>query len=216
MKKTIITRSQNDYLYNIMKDFWSPKNEFFIHKEFTGYQGAKDFISNIFKNYSGIVVVCDEDMFITDESAIDSMIETMTQNNYGYVGIQDGGGLIAHRYNSKYNINPFFAIFDLDKIKPKFEFYDPSKDKEYGLKCEINPKFNEPYAGLFYWLNKEVFGANLIDLGTTDGTSTVIRYFGKIVGIHSWYSREYGKDKEQTERIDKCIEYALKTKYKVN
>ncbi len=213
MKKQIVTRSQNDYLYNIMQELWDGDHDFIRYKEFGGFQGAKDFILQVITNHSGVVIICDEDCFVINEGCIDTVVEMMQKNFFAYVGVQDGGGLISHRNNSKYNINPFFAVFDCDKIKTKLHEYDPSKDNEYGLACEKEPSFNEPYAGFFYWLNKSFLGANLVDIATTDDTSTVLLLHGKPFLIHSWYSRDYGKDKAQTLRIDKCIEFAIKTKY---
>jgi len=209
MRKTIVTRSCNDKLYILFKAFWNEDNEFVRCTNFNGYKESLDYLLHLFDgSYSGYIVNADEDFFIIDEKILDVVISQMKRLNYAYCGVPDGG-VISHRKNSEFNLNPFFTIFNVDLIREKIHEFDASKSKEYGLKSEKKPNLNEPFAGFMYWLNQNFEGAVLTDIETTDNISTVIKINDVPMAIHSWYSREYGKDKQQTSRIDDCMEFAI-------
>jgi hypothetical protein len=209
MKKTIVTRSQNEKLYKIAKALLSDKNEFIQCKQFKGFEGALNYLKWIFETQSGWVVNIDEDCFIVNESLIDICINQMKRNGWVYCGVPDGGGLIPHRSKSKYTANPFFNIFNVDAIKEKWHTYSDVIDFELIKKIEPNYNLDEPFAWLFYWMFKNFESAEFSDIDSTDGTSTIINVNKKPMLIHSWYSRMYDKDVAQTERINKCIEWAI-------
>jgi len=209
MVKTIVTRSANEKLYTLAKGLWQSDNNFIQCKQFQGYNGALDYLLHLFThNFSGIIVNADEDFFIVNEDLLDNVINTMVEKGYAFCGVPDGG-IISHRNNSVFNVNPFFNVFNVDLIKTKIASFDNSKQYQYANKVEKNGNLNEPFAGFLYWLHDNFLGANFTDIESTDGVSTIIKINDRPMGIHSWYSREYGKDVAQTERIDRCYEWAL-------
>lgn len=210
MIKTIVTRSANDGLYTLFKSLWNEDNTFIQCKQFPAYNGALDYLLHLFESnkYSGYIVNADEDFFLMNEGLLDSVILSMQKNNFAYCGVPDGG-IISHRNNSVFNVNPFFNVFNVDLIKTKIKSFNNSKQYDYANKVEKNAVLNEPFAGFLYWLHLNFTGANFTHIESTDGISTVIKINDKPLGIHSWYSREYGKDPAQTERIDRCLEYAI-------
>ena len=208
MKKTILTRTLNPKLYTLFKSFWSADNTFIPLSQFNGYNGGVDYLLHILENYNGIIVNADEDFFLTDESLLDGVINQMVANDFAYCGVPDGG-VISHRNNSPFNVGTFFNVFNVDLIKTKLANYNPSKVYDYANAVEKNAKLNEPTSGFLYWLHLNFKGANFTNIESTDKVSTVIKINDKPLGIHSWYSREYGVNPIQTERIDKCIEWAL-------
>lgn len=207
MKKTIVTRSQNEQLYNVFKSFLSNENDFRRYTSFNGFVEAKEYLLSILNLHSGWIVNADEDFFVCNESEIDNLISAMEENGYDYCGVADGG-IIPHRTNSAYNVNPFFNVFNCDKIKEKLHEFTEQKGIEARNKLDPNDQMTEPFAGLLFWLYDNFHCLFLEDIESTDGTSTVIKFNNKPIGIHSWYSRVYGKDEAQTKRIDECIEWA--------
>lgn len=208
MIKTIVTRSANEELYNISKSLWRSDNQFHRLTQFGGFQGALDYLLFILNNFDGWVVNADEDFFLINEDLVDSVISEMKKKGFAYCGVPDGG-VIAHRNKSVYNVNPFFNVFNVSAIKAKIKSFDASKSREYAEYCEKNYNIDEPFAGLMYWLNRNFTCGNFTQIESTDGISSVIIINDKEVGIHSWYSREYGVNPAQTKRIDNCIEYAI-------
>ncbi len=210
MIKIIVTRSANDKLYNIFKSLWRDDNIFIQKKEFAGFNGAVDYLLHLLTctDYDGFIVNADEDFFCINENLIDSVIGHMVKNDIVYCGVPDGG-IISHRNKSPFNSNPFFNVFNVSAIRAKILEFDNSKQFEYANKVEKNGNLDEPFAGLFYWLHLNFKHTNFTHIESTDGISTVIKINDEPIGIHSWYSREYGKDKAQTDRINNCIEYAV-------
>lgn len=211
---TIITRSANDKLYGIFKTFWSEENTFIQCKQFAGYHGALSYLLHLMNDYDGWIVNADEDFFCTNEVLINRVIDHMKLNDFDFAGVPDGG-IISHRNNSQTNVNPFFNIFNVGKIKTKISEFDNSKSLEYMREVAKDGRYhnmNEPFACFLYWLHLNFKGAHFTDIETTDGVNTIIKINGKPLGIHSWYSRAYGVDVAQTERIDCCIEWAVKNK----
>ena len=209
MQKTILTRSANESLYKLFKSLWRDDNIFHQCKGFNGYNESLSYLLHLFESdYSGFIINADEDFFIMNENLLDKVIEKMKVNKFAFAGVPDGG-VISHRNNSVFNVNPFFNVFNVDLIKTKIKSFDNSKQSYYANRVEKNAKLNEPFAGFLYWLHYEFEHANFTDIESTDGISTVIKINHEPLGIHSWYSRHYGVDAAQTERIDKCLEWAI-------
>jgi ABC-type microcin C transport system permease subunit YejB len=97
----------------------------------------------------------------------------------------------------------------VDAIKEKYNSFNDIIDFDLIKEIEANYNLDEPFAWLFYWMFKNFSSAEFSDIDSTDGTSTIINVNKKPMLIHSWYSRMYDKDVDQTERINKCIEWAI-------
>lgn len=216
----ILTRSANPALHTMMQSLLSPDNEFKRLTQFQGWEGALDYLKHVFLNGSGWIVSIDEDCFVTDEPAIKRIIQHMKDNDYQLAGIRDGG-VIEHRINSWTNINPFFFIANVDKIREKLQWEDWEKLKTYypkfipndppkGVSSIYSHGHFEPFAGLLYWL-WDNFRIKFIDAEThKDGVSTVLKLDNKPFALHSWYSREY--DGAHKERIDNLFNEAKEMK----
>ena len=212
MKKTIITRSLNDKLYTLAKSLWRDDNTFV---RLPGFNTSISYLLHVLENYNGFIVNADEDFFVTNEDLVDQVINDMVANDFAYCGVPEKG-VIAHRDKSYFQVNPFFNVFNVDLIKTKLAAFDQSKVYEYANKVEKDGNVDEDYAGLFYWLHLNFKHGNFTKITSTDGTSTVININDKPIGIHSWSGTQYGKDLKQTERIDKCLEWAIINRNQTN
>lgn len=207
----IVTRARNKRLYQMMQSMFKGDNTF-IPLTHHGHIGAVDYLHDILSNQSGFVVNCDEDCFISNEDAIHDIIVYMIENDYDYCGVPDGG-VINHRTNSWTNVNPFFNVFNVDKIKPFYKATDRKKiDTFFGVDCAKKPHFIkgefthnqlEPFAGLLYWLHCDFNPLYLNAKGHADGiTSILLDLDNEPFAYHTWYSREYQKSVEHTQRIE--------------
>jgi len=69
----------------------------------------------------------------------------------------------------------------------------------------------EPYYRVFYWLVRN-FRPLWLDARTLDDgiTTELLSHRGRPLCWHTWYAREYLRDAEQRERINRVIEEARK------
>lgn len=206
----VITRARNKQLYKMMQSMLGAHD--YIPLTHHGHIGAVDYLHDIFSNHSGFVVNCDEDCFISNPDAIHDIIAYMIDNDYDYCGVPDGG-VVSHRTNSWTNVNPFFNVFNVDKIKPLYLAEGRKKiDSFFGVHCDKRPHFIrgnfnhnqlEPFAGLLYWLHYNFNPLYLNAKDHADGiTSILLDLDNEPFGYHTWYSREYQKGIEHTSRID--------------
>lgn len=226
MNITVRTRSQSKLLYERMRKFIPREITAIAHTGYSSWSGASTFLHDAIENTEDMLLVLDEDAYITNWEAVYKLIGLIKQNKYTHSGIPDGG-IIAHRRHSFLTINPFFVIFNCELIK---EIKKDISRKEidstaFELKMErlkpgwINEEYKhdmeEPFAGLFYWLAK--FGIPLFLKGKTlnDKISTeVIGQEDDILCVHSWYSRSYHWDHEQQARIDRIYRRAIRRRVK--
>lgn len=198
---------------------FSDDTEFIRFTEFQGYTEALDFILHGLTHLDGWVVFCDEDCFVTNQKAIESIIEHMKQNDMQVAGIPDGG-VISHRSNSWTNINPFFFIANTTAVREKMHGYTRDQIVEWALDFipekprNIGDNFDhnhwEPFAGVLYFLYDNFRILFLDAQEHEDGISTKVIFKDKLVALHSWYGRAYVD--EHKERIDNLYNEVLKLK----
>jgi len=222
MRLTVRTRSCNPELYEKMRSFIPESVECIAHTAYDDWTGAATFLHDAIDMTDGMLLICDEDAFITQWSAVQWLATHLSHSNFIFCGVPDGA-TIPHRSWSFISANPSFVIFDCDKIKKakgelswdeidKFDF-DPSMDryKPYFLTGNYNHGHGEPFNGLFYWL--VTIGVPLYLNGETlgDGLTTAIKgAHGQTICYHSWMSRD--KSESNQARIQKIYELALKQK----
>jgi carbonic anhydrase/acetyltransferase-like protein (isoleucine patch superfamily) len=223
-----MSRSMNDNLYSKMKSLLSSDFNFVRNTTSHGdWGGAKYLYDLILDNRYDWVVNIDEDFFTFNENAIFELFDYMIENEYDYCGISDGG-MCVHRQHSPIVMNPFFNIFNSKKIRDALDNvsyvetfrYDHSMYRH--MPDNIKEGFNwtndnyEPYYPFFYWLPERGFKPLYLESNEAeDGISTVLKnHLGVDIGIHTWYTRNYGVDQFHTDRINKAYELALRKNQK--
>jgi len=198
----------NDKLYGLMQLCLSSNHNFYRLKQFTPHgMSALIYLYHIIENAkTDWIVNCDEDCFITNEAAIENLIQFMQANNYAYCGMPEGG-VCPHRNYSWETVNPFFNIFNAKAIRHllqrsnKAEIektrYDPYKTQGHLVLCPINhANVNhvnfEVFSCFFYWLSQNFRGLYLNCQTHHDGISTILLdLHNRPFAQHSWYSREF-------------------------
>lgn len=172
----------------------------------------------------------DEDAFVTDNHAVECMMEYMMENDIVCCGMHDGG-VLPIRFCNPIIQNPFFNILNLKAIREKFnregvEAFDYAVNKTelvkllpMDLQDYEGLKFDnyEPYYKFFFWLAKN-FKLMYLDVAEhKDGYTTIVyNQNHEQMLLHTWWSREYGKDNLHTSRIKAVIDeaYAVQGKKK--
>lgn len=219
-----VTRSMNNELYGKMKSLLKNEFDFIRNTSCHGDRGGANYLYDlILKNSYDWIINIDEDFFTFNETAIFSLLDHMIEHNYDYCGMSDGG-MCAHRRHSPIVMNPYFNIFNSNKIRKAlddvayvetFKYTENMKEKiPSNLKNGfdwINDNF-EPYYPFFYWLCARGFNALYLEsYESADEISTILKNHQNIeIGIHTWYTRNYGSDQFHTNRINNAYNYALK------
>lgn len=199
----IFTRSANDFLYSRMSEFL-PEDKLVRFTGFNGYEAALEYIIHIIdagiKAELDYVVNIDEDCYVYRPQAIDDIIEAMSISQTHYAGYCDHGS-INHRNFSKTTHNPFFNIFNIKAIVENIEWSDFVSNAR--RLSAINYFGYEPFDAFFLLLSRKLSPLDLSPIGHEDGITTNTGF-----ALHSWYSRDYGINDFQTNRIDKVYEEA--------
>lgn len=169
-----------------------------------------------------IAINIDEDAFVLDNDALKTLIDFVLTNDIVCCGMHDGGALPIRSFNPIV-MNPFFNIINLRVIREKFnrdeiEQFDYAAQKKELIKKlpEELRKYGglkydnyEPYYHFFFWIAKNFKILYLNVTGHEDGiTSIVYNQEYKPILLHTWWSREYGKDVIHTSRIKAIIQEA--------
>lgn len=181
---------------------------------FNNWWEASDYLYYIIDHGYGWVVNCDIDCFIYDWHKVEVIINEMKEGGFTHAGAHEGGD-IPGRSRSWACMNPFFNIFNIEKIKElkgslswdqiKQTTFNPEweKDKPGYLRDNINHVSDEPFHGLFYWLHGAGKSYFLQTTQHTDGISTDTGF-----GLHAWYSREFSTNHFHHSRILNLYEEA--------
>jgi hypothetical protein len=220
MKLTVRTRSADAVLYEKMRALIPESIECVPHTAYDDWKDAATFLHDAIEMTSGLLVVCDEDCFITDWEAVYKLAKKVEDEDFLFCGIPDGGDIL-HRCFSWCAANPSFVIFNTPLIKSwlknssrtvidgrGYVNYDMEKHKPTFLLGAYNNGNHEPFNGLFYTLVG--IGEPLYIHGETlgDGLSTAIKGLdGKTIAVHTWMSRD--KSPENRQRIERAYQYAL-------
>lgn len=233
-KITCITRSMNPKLYNKMLELSDPDWNFIRVVNSSAY----DYIDYIFSNdfNSKWVLNLDEDCFLTNYNKIYTLIDFLEKNNYDYCGVQDGGSIPVRIHNPLVS-NPFFNLFNVEKINKLEKKYRTTK--EYNLEVlknkfekhirfkhsALNYDLYEPFYKQFFWLLEEGLIPYFNNATPFDQEKYfVIAPIGRIIpyynsptlildnnddelAIHTWHSRYYHYPNIK-KAINNCYDYA--------
>jgi hypothetical protein len=132
----------NDELYNMMLSL-CPAEWKFIKVRGASADGFLDYVFNT-KFDTKWVLNLDEDCFLINYESIYKLIDFMENNDYDYCGIQDGGE-IPVRIHHPLVSNPFFNLFNMEKIY--------SLDKNYYYKKYAPDEIAKKYSNLIRFNN---------------------------------------------------------------
>lgn len=166
------------------------------------------------------VINIDEDAFVTDSARLQALLEHVIENGYGNAGMPDGG-VISHRSWNPLVTNPCFTIMNTkllrDVMDPDaiaaMDIDDPALEASVPralmrLPWELHAGY-EPFYRLYIWMSQAVKTLYLDAREHSDGISTeIVDHLGRPVVLHTWYSREYGRDFEHTDRINAIADEA--------
>lgn len=204
------TRHSNPALYAHMKSRL-PGYKFEPEEDFYEYPGALRYLYHILHKNDRTIMNCDEDCFITDPEALDDLFAYMCGHGYDYCGMSDGG--THHRNNDPVVMNPFFNIFmkcvtvDMPYHELKLCHNQEVKTDTLAQLAKVcrhkhEAQMSEPFNPIFRYLEKNFHPLYLQAELHPDGVSTILlNHKGVPFCVHSWYSRAYGVDPEQTNRI---------------
>ena len=175
-----------------------------------------------------IAINIDEDAYVIDNSALESLLNYVIDNNIVCCGMRDGGVLSIRNFNPIIQ-QPFFNIINLKAVREKYnqqeiEQFDYLANKEELIKTLPVSLQNydglkyfdfEPYYNFFFWLAKH-FKMMYLDVAKhEDGLTTIVyNQMHEPILFHTWYSREYGHNAFHTSRIKAVINeaYAIQGK----
>ena len=128
-----------------------------------------------------IAISIEEDCFVTDPRAVLDLVGTMLDGGYAAIGCSDGDPATTAR--NPESMCPFFCVLNLALIRTRFNRRDIVR----------LPEDFEPYYPFFRWLAATFPVLYLPARKHRDGISTeVIDPQGRMLCVHSWYSRFYG------------------------
>lgn len=176
---------------------------------------SNDYFIRLFLSECDWTINIDEDCFVIDNEEIQSLLDYMIKEDYDFCGTPDGG-VYSTRNASPVVMNACFNIFNIMKIRNNLDI-DAIIQSEFGedllektpvhlLRGPYDYSPLEPYYHVFYWLVRN-FRPLWLDARTIeDGITTeLLSHRGRPFCWHTWYGREYLKNPEQRERIDRVI-----------
>ncbi len=232
---TCITRSMSNELYEMMLSL-CPRDWNFIRVLNSSAHGYLDYIFST-RFETKWILNLDEDCFIIDLEEIVNMVAYMEANNYDYCGVQDGGSIPVRIHNPLVS-NPFFNLFNVEKIfELKKDYYetdynvDDIRDKYSSLIRFKHSAFKydlyEPFYKHFFWLLENGLKPYFLDAGEFSKEKyyviapllRIIPYFnsptmifghnGSEMALHTWHSRFINYPNIK-KHIMNCYAYARK------
>lgn len=230
MELTVYSRSNNHELWLKMREFIPAHIECIEVTGFDHWRDASDYLFHIIENAkTNFIVNIDIDAFVLDWKSIEALAKHMENNNISCSGMPDSADYCPHRSGPPSSLNPFFNIFNaymlkdmLDGRKDQTEWFQAKKNiPEGSFKFNgdyfwgVQIKNSEPFHGFFNVINDITSVLKLKTIMHYDGVANMLlNHKDEEILIHTWYSREYGVNPEQTERIDYFYEQAKRMQTK--
>jgi len=217
----VYTRSANADLWERMCEFIPYEVTKYRATGFDGFVQSADYLYWMLQHAkdNGVTyaINLDEDCFIRDWGKVLELVEYVKQNSISHAGMPDGG-VHPGRTHSWAVHNPFFNVFNVAMCTyaiglstrediDAFTFVNIKKTTKPRTKYAFDNNNTEPFNGLFYYLHAKGNPLNLQPYVWKDGLTTELIFNEVKFCTHTWYSRNYGRDIEQTERINKIYEY---------
>lgn len=223
---TVFSRSNNDILFDMMRGFLPENISIQKIEDKNDWKDASTYLYHIIDTCeTKYAINIDIDCFVFNWAAVIEMVEFMRQNGMMYSGMPDGG-VHPGRSHAWTTMNPFFNIFDVERIRffkdnegltwdqIEKHGYLPAWDakKPDFITGPCNYDNREPFHGFFNWLyscadclmHPARVSENHLDTYLVD-------IYGKDFCIHAWYSRQYNSDAATKYRIDYL--YAVSKEY---
>ncbi|OHT44603.1 hypothetical protein [Flavobacterium tructae] len=212
----ILSTVINFDLYDKSSPFFPQDVQKYVIDGRNGMHGLKSifYMMKMLKNKNiEWLIMADEDVLFQDSEIVFDIINKMKSEDYTVCGVRDGG-MIAHRTYNPYLINTFFSILnfkELEKIWNKDEILknDYSLENEFdddltNLKWNFDTKsLYEPYYCFYLWLRRKNKKFLFLDTEMNeDQIANSITYNNRVFLHHTWFARAYGKNDEQTKRIN--------------
>jgi len=168
-----------------------------------------------------IAINVDEDCFVNDMQAVWKLVDLCIDGGYANIGCPDGGGNCP-RHGNPVVTNPFFNIFNLQLLRPRYskeavKSYDYAADKErlmagYPQALLVsrydfdNKSYVEPYYPFFLWMAGNFRCYYLPTQVHADGISTLLfDDGGHLLCAHSWFARYYSTPSWLAHTIQKAV-----------
>jgi hypothetical protein len=215
-KIAILSTVINFDLYNKSSQFFPQDIQKYVIDGRNGMHGLHSIFYMMKKlRNKGIewLIMADEDVLFHDSEVVFELIHKMQLENYTICGVRDGG-MISHRTFNPYTINTFFSILnfkEIEKIWNKKEIIKSNYILENEFDDDLtNLKWNydlkslyEPYYCFYLWLRRKSKNFLFLDAQMNkDQIANSVIYNNKIFMHHTWFARAYGKNNDQTKRID--------------
>lgn len=163
------------------------------------------------------LIMADEDVLFRDSDVVFEIIEKMKAENYMVCGVRDGG-VISHRTYNPYLINTFFSIINFKELESIWNKNEILRN-DYILENEFNDDLSnlnqnydvkssyEPYYCFYLWLRRKNKKFLFLDAEMNDDQiANSVLYNGKEFMQHTWFARAYGKNEQQTKRINRLFD----------
>lgn len=209
----VYTRSMDERLYRRSMSFVP----FDVPRERIVGSTALGYLETLIEDESAdLVVNVDEDAYISHPERVVELAQTVVEGGYATCGIPDGGA-ISHRVFNPVTTNPFFNVFNTGLIRTRYEHgcSDGELERPGELEALLPPNLvheryqwgdHESYDALFLWIRRHFPVLYLTAHEHADGVSTILLDDqGRPFLNHSWYTREYMRDRHHTRRIHALI-----------
>lgn len=206
----LFTRSMNPILYRASMSFIDlpyPK------VRVTGASSLGYLLQVIEDQTADVAINIDEDAFVTDPTALRSLIAHVVEGDYVNCGMPDGG-VVPIRHHHPRVTNPYFTIMNTARIRellvPDVYSGHPLNDESCLadhprrlLRTPWNLDGYEPYNERLAWIAANFSTLYLDAEPHRDKISTVLHNQDDVPFlIHTWYSRTYGRELAGTRRIN--------------
>lgn len=159
----------------------------------------------------------DEDAFVTDNGALQRLLDYCMEKGYACCGMPDGG-MVEIRRGNPLVTNPFFNVFHTALLRQEIDGQVPEEiplESRFSMKESFTCGYDfqetrrEPYYPLMIWMANHHRVLYLRATTSDDGVSTILyNHLDEPFLIHTWYSREYNKCGESGRRIDRAFRQA--------
>lgn len=213
LRVKLYTRSLDERLYRRAMSFVP----FDVPRERVVGSTALGYLQSLIEDQSADVVInIDEDAYVSHPETIARLAHTVVERGFATCGIPDGGA-ISHRVFNPITTNPFFNVFNTALIRTRYEHgcSEGELQRAGELETLLPPNLahnryqwgeHEPYDAIFLWIRRNFPVLYLTGREHHDGVSTILLDDrGHEFLNHSWYTREYMRDRHHTRRIHALI-----------